>query len=223
MAEGTRAAAADCQPSLAAQRARPQPGLGEATRAELRLGALELGQRQVVAHPRAPEGPTRGMLGLDVLSDFAFGVSDGALELEPRAASPLTSAPERIARWPDLPRCPDLPGCVAAALEPTAGVHVRIRVAATAPRAQRYLFGCVDGGRRLRDFSIWIEIGLRAPTAGQETVVEVPMPEPLRQVWAPGCKGLALLDVNPVLAGVRPMTADAEARMTFGIRRAHLD
>ena len=34
---------------------------------------------------------------------------------------------------------------------------------------------------------------------------------------------VALLDVNPVLAGVRPMTADAEARMTFGIRRAHLD
>jgi hypothetical protein len=203
--------------------------LSEATRADLRLGALDLGPRQVVAHPRATEGLTHGMLGLDVLSDFAFGVTDGALELEPRAASPLTAAAVRVGRWKDVPRCPDLPGCVAAEIEPTAGVgagvgvDVRIRVAATAPRAQRYLFGCVDGGGRLRDLPIWIEIGLRSPTAGRETVVEVPMPERLRQVWVAGCAGLALLDVNPVLAGVRPMTTDADARIAIGNRRARLD
>jgi predicted aspartyl protease len=199
--------------------------LNAATRAELRLGALELGQRQVVAHPRATGGPTRGMLGLDLLSDFAFGVTDGALELEPRAPSPLTSAPDRLARWLDLPRCPDQPGCATAQLEPSAGVgvHVRIRIAATPPRAQRYLFGCVDDGGGLRDLPIWIEIDLRAPAAGQEKVVEVPMPERLRQIWAPGCKDLALLDVNPVLPGVRPMTADVDARIAIASRRMRLD
>ena len=201
--------------------------LSEATQADLRLGELDLGQRQVVAHPRSTEGPARGMLGLDVLSDFAFGVTDGALELEPRAPSPLTSAAARVARWRDLQRCADLPGCVAAGLEPSAGVgaavHVRIRVAASAPRAQRYLFGCVDGRGRLRDLPIWIEIGVRSPTAAKETVVEVPMPERLRQVWASGCTGLALLDINPALAGVRAMTADVEARIAIGSRRARLD
>jgi hypothetical protein len=34
---------------------------------------------------------------------------------------------------------------------------------------------------------------------------------------------LALLDVNPVLSTVRPMTADVEARFAFAFRGAHLD
>jgi hypothetical protein len=75
----------------------------------------------------------------------------------------------------------------------------------------------------LRDLSIWVEIGLRAPAAGQETVVDVEMPERLRPLWKRGCDGLALLDVNPVLAGVRPMTGDVDARLVFGDRRIRLD
>lgn len=58
--------------------------------------------------------------------------------------------------------------------------------------------------------------------AGQERVVEVAMPEQQQQLFALDCKGLALLDVNPVLAAVRPMTADVEARWTLGSRRLRL-
>ena len=49
------------------------------------------------------------------------------------------------------------------------------------------------------------------------------MPERLRQIWAPGCRGLALLDVNRVLAGVRPMRADVAARIAIASRRTRLD
>jgi predicted aspartyl protease len=197
--------------------------LGEATEAAVRLGDLELGRRQLVAHPRAPDGPDRGMLGLDLLSDYAFGVSAGALDLVPRAPSPLASARERIGRWRDLPRCPGLPGCVAAHLEPGAGVRIRIRVAGAAARGQRYLFGCADGAGRLRDGPVWVEIGLRAPAAGQERVVDVAMPEPWQPFWKAACDQLVLLDVNPVLEQVRPLTADVEGRWQFGFRRARLD
>src|SRR4030095_13751283 len=112
--------------------------LGEATDANLRLGALDLGRRQVVGHPRGDDGVTRGMLGIGLLSDYAFGVVDGALELEPRAQSPLPSAAERIARWHDLPRCPDVPGCVSAQVEPGDGVRFRLRAGASSPGAQTY-------------------------------------------------------------------------------------
>jgi len=204
---------------------RRDPGLklGEATEADLRLGALDLGRRQVVGHPRGDDGVTRGMLGIDLLSDYAFGVADGALQLEPRAPSPLASAAERIGRWHDLPRCPDVPGCVSAQLEPGDGVRVRVRAVASTPGAHRYVFGCADKTGRLRNLAFWIEVGLRAPTAGQERVVEVEMPEQLRPLWKVGCDSLALLDVNPALLGVRPMTADADARIAIGTRRIRLN
>jgi predicted aspartyl protease len=197
--------------------------LGEATDADIRLGDANLGRRQIVAHPRAPQGTDHGALGLDLLSDYAFGVTGGALELVRRPPSPLAVAAERVGRWRDLPDCPGVPGCVAAQLETAGAVRVRVRSAASSPRAWRYLFGCVDGAGELRDFPIWLEIGLRAPTAGQERVVEVAMPDRLRQIFALGCKGLALLDVNPVLPAVRPMTADAEARIAITTRRLRLD
>ena len=54
-------------------------------------------------------------------------------------------------------------------------------------------------------------------------MVEVAMPEQLRPFWKTGCEMLALLDVNPVLAGGRPMAADVEARFTFSSRRLRLD
>ena len=163
------------------------------------------------------------MLGLDVLSEYAFGVSAGALDVVRRAASPLATASDRVARWGDLPSCPGVPGCVAAQLEPGGDVRVRVRVAASSRRAWRYVFGCVDGAGQLRDFPVWVEIGMRAPAAGEERVVEVEMPEPLRPLFRHGCTGLALLDVNPVLSTVRPMTADVEARFVFAFRRGHLD
>jgi hypothetical protein len=100
---------------------------------------------------------------------------------------------------------------------------VRVRAAASSPRPWRFLFGCVDGAGRPRDFPIWIEVGLRTLTAGKETVVEVPMPERLQQIWAVACPALALLDVNPVLADVRPLTGDAEGRFSFANRRLRLD
>ncbi len=201
----------------------PSVRLGEATDAELRLGERDLGRRQLVGHPRRTEGPDRGVLGLDVLSEYAFGVSAGALDVVRRAASPLATARDRVARWGELPRCPGVPGCVAAQLEPGGDVRVRVRVVASSRRAWRYVFGCVDGAGRLRDAPVWVEIGMRGPAAGEERVVEVEMPEPLRPLFRRGCTGLALLDVNPVLSTVRPMTADVEARFVFAFRRAHLD
>jgi len=202
----------------------PSVRLGEATDAALRLGGVDLGRRQIVGHPRGDDGVTRGYLGLDLLADYAFGVPDGAaLELEQRAQSPLSSVRERIGRWHDLPRCPDAPGCVSAQLEPTDGVRFRVRVLASSPRAYRYVFGCVDGNGRLRDLPIWVEVGLRAPTAGQERMVDVEMPERLRPLWKVGCEGLALLDANPVLPAERPMTADVDVRLAFGDRRIRLN
>jgi len=204
---------------------RRDPGLklGEATDADLRLGALDLGRRQVVGHPRGDDGVTFGMLGIDILSDYAFGVADGALQLEPRAPSPLPSAAERMGRWHDLPRCPDVPGCVSAQLEPGDGVRIRVRAVASTPGAHRYTFGCSDKTGRLRNLAFWIEVGLRAATAGQERVVDVDMPEQLRPLWKVGCDSLALLDVNPALPGVRPMTADFDARIVIGTRRIRLN
>jgi predicted aspartyl protease len=196
--------------------------LGEATEAEIRLGDQALGRRQIVAHPRAPEASDRGMLGLDLLSEYAFGVSGGALEIVRRAPSPLTVAAERIGRWRDLPSCPGLPGCIAAQLEPAGPVRIRVRVAASSPRAWRYLFGCVDGKGGLRDFPFWLQVAIRAPKAGEERVVDVAMPDQLRQIFALDCAGLVLLDVNPVRADVQPMTADVEARFTISTRRARL-
>jgi hypothetical protein len=140
--------------------------------------------------------------------------------------SKLETVNDRIARWGDLPSCPGVPGCVAAQLESGADVRVRVRVAASSRHAWRYLFGCVDSTGRLRDLPIWVEIGMRAPAAGEEKVVAVEMPEPLRPVFRRGCTGLALLDVNPVLpvlSIVRPMTADVEARFALAFRRARLD
>jgi hypothetical protein len=49
------------------------------------------------------------------------------------------------------------------------------------------------------------------------------MPERIRALWKIGCDNLVLLDVNPVVADVRPMTAPVEARMTFSNRRVRLD
>jgi predicted aspartyl protease len=201
----------------------PSVRLGDATDADLRLGDLDLGRRQLVGHPRMPEGPERGLLGLDMLSEYAFGVSAGALDVVRRAASPLATTSDRVARWRDLPSCPGVPGCVAAQLEPGGDVRVRFRVVASSRRAQRYVFGCVDDAGRLRDSPVWVEIGMRAPAAGEERVVEIKMPEPLRPLFRRGCAGLALLDVNPVLSTVRPMTADVEARFVFAFRRGHLD
>jgi hypothetical protein len=75
----------------------------------------------------------------------------------------------------------------------------------------------------MRDLPIWIEIGLRAPTAGEERVVEVEMPERARPRWKADCDGLALLDVNPVLTSIRPMEGDVEGRVAIGSRRVRLD
>jgi predicted aspartyl protease len=202
----------------------PNVRLREATDAVLRLGQTDLGRRQVVVYPRGGDRPTRGMLGLDVLSDFTFGVTEGgAFEVVPRPRSPLAGARERVGRWPELPVCPDLPGCIAARLEPGPGVQIRIRVAASSPRDWRYLFACADAAGRLDDRPFWLEIGMRAPAVGQEKVVEVLMPERIRALWKIGCDNLVLLDVNPVVADVRPMTAPVEARMTFSNRRVRLD
>lgn len=200
----------------------PALRLGEASDADLRLGDQDLGHRPLVAHPRVPEGPDRGMLGLDLLSDYAFGVSAGALELVPRAPSPLAVAAERVGRWRDLPRCPGLPGCVTAQVEPGPGAGVRVRTAASSARAWRYLFGCVDRDARPAELPFWIEIGLRTATAGQERVVEVPMPAQMQPIWRLRCAGLVLLDVNPVMPA-RPLTGEAEGRFTFGNRRLRLD
>jgi len=201
----------------------PNVRLDEATDAVLRLGETDLGRRQVVVHPHGNDGLTRGMLGLDVVGDYAFGVTDGALVLAPRAPTPFAAAPERIARWRDLPSCPGVPGCVSVQLEPAERIRVRVRSSVSSARPWRYLFGCVDGAGRPRKFPFWIEIGLRTQTAGQERVVEVPMPEPIRQAWPAECPALALLDVNPVLPAGRPMTSDAEGRFTFSNRRLRLD
>lgn len=200
----------------------PKIRLADATDADLRLGDIALGRRQLVAHPHAFEGPDRGMLGLDLLYDYAFGVSAGALDLIARAPSPLASAGERVGRWRDLPRCPGVPGCVTAQLEPVAGVRVRVRVAASSVRGQRYVFGCVDATGRLSDGPLWVEIGLRAPAAGDERVVDVALPEPLVPSWKAACAELVLLDVNPVLGHDRPMTGDVEGRFRFGVRRHRL-
>ncbi|HMF39916.1 MAG TPA: retroviral-like aspartic protease family protein [Polyangia bacterium] len=201
----------------------PSTRLTEATEAALRLGEADLGRRQVVAHPREADESMRGMLGLDVLSDFAFGVSQEALELARRAPSPFAAVPVRVARWHDAPNCPDVPGCVHVQLDQADQVLVRMRSAASSSRPWRYLFGCVDREGRPRDFTIWIEVALRTQTAGQERVLEVPMPEQLRQIWAVECPALALLDVNPVLPAVRPMTGDAEARIALSNRRLRLE
>jgi hypothetical protein len=201
----------------------PTLRLGEASEADIRLGGEDLGHRPIVAHPRALEGFDRGMLGLDLLSDYAFGVSAGTLELVRRAPSPLAVAAERVERWRDLPRCPGLPGCVAAQVEPGAGARLRVRTAASSPRAWRYLFGCVDRDARLAELPFWIEIGVRTATAGQERVVEVPMPERIQPIWRLRCAGLVLLDVNPVLPAGRPLTGEVEGRFTFGNRRLRLD
>jgi hypothetical protein len=202
----------------------PGMRLSDATDADLRLGGLDLGRRQIVGHPRGDDGVTLGYLGLDLLADYAFGVSDGAaLELERRPSSSLPSVRERIRRWPDLPRCPDVPGCVSAQLEPTDGVRFRMRALASSPGAYRYVFGCVDPKGQMRDLPIWVEVGLRALTAGQERVVDVEMPERLRPLWKVGCESLALLDVNPVLPAERPMTADVDVRLVFGDRRIRLN
>jgi len=51
----------------------------------------------------------------------------------------------------------------------------------------------------------------------------VDMPEQLRPLWKVGCDSMALLDVNPALPGVRPMTADFDARIVIGTRRIRLN
>ncbi|HEY7373890.1 MAG TPA: aspartyl protease family protein [Polyangia bacterium] len=201
----------------------PTLRLGEASDADVRLGDQDLGRRPIVAHPRAPEGSDRGMLGLDLLSDYAFGVSAGVLELVRRASSPLAGAAERVERWRDMPPCPGLPGCVAAQVEPGTGARVRVRTAASSPRAWRYLFGCVDRDARPAELPFWIEIGIRAATAGQERVVDIPMPERMQPIWRLRCASLVLLDVNPVLPVGRPLTSEVEGRFTFGNRRLRLD
>ncbi len=201
----------------------PALRLGEASDADIRLGDQDLGRREIVAHPRAPESSDRGMLGLDLLSDYAFGVSAGALELVHRAPSALVGAAERVERWRELSRCPGVPGCLAAQVEPGPGIRVRVRAAASSARAWRYLFGCVDRDAQLARLPFWIEIGMQAATAGQERVVDIPMPEQMQPIWRLRCAGLVLLDVNPVRPGTRPLTGEVEGRFTFGNRRLHLD
>jgi len=193
--------------------------------AAVAIGGHELGQRSiaVLASPAAPS--TRGMLGYDILSGYAFQVTRAGLRLRPRTAPLVETVGARVARWHDLPSCPDLPGCVAAAPvvpgDPAARIHVR--VAAAFPGATRFLFGCVgDGGRLASPF--WLEIAVRRPAAGAELDVAPREVAPPRQLWAARCTRLALLDVNPVIDAARPMTAkvDVEARLKLETRNMRL-
>ncbi len=188
------------------------------------LGGSDLGVRRIFAHP-GDLSVGRGMLGNDILYAYAFQVTRAGLELEPRTAALVTSAPRRIARWRDLPSCPGAPGCITADLKaPAAAVgvpQVGVRFLAVPPRPFRYLFGCLDAAGRLRASPFWIEIAVRNPSPGAETDIFVApeVPPAFRQLWANGCERLVLLDANPIVDGARPLPVTAEAHLATDVRR----
>ncbi len=186
------------------------------------LGGRALGVQRIFAHPGGLTNG-QGMLGNDILYRFAFQLTRDGLALRPRPTDLVASAPRRIARWTDLPACPEMPGCVAAELAPgdPADPHVRVRFRAVPPRPFRYLFGCAGADGRLRDSPLWVEIAVRAPLPGAEVDVAVApeTPVPIRRFWATGCAGLTLLDANPIVEGARPAPAVAEAHLASDLRR----
>ena len=200
------------------------PRLDSAFDVEVALGGRNLGRRSITALPVAGAVSTHGMLGFDILSVYSFQVTAMGLRLRPREASLTDDVATRIARWGALPNCPD-PGCVAAA--PVApGDHaarVRVRFAASYPRAMRFLFACSDDHGRLDNFPLWLEVSVSRPTAGTEveTALEGAAPQ-VRQLWGSHCMRLTLIDVNPVIESVRPLGADVESRVALDSRNAHL-
>jgi hypothetical protein len=185
------------------------------------LGGQSAGRRRIFAHPGGlSQG--QGMLGDDILYDYAFQLTREGLALRPRAPDVLASAPRRIARWRELPTCPGAPGCLTADLVDGSAdpPRLRVRFAAVPPRPFRYLFGCLDAGGRLRASLFWVEVTVRQPAVGQAIDIPVePEAHPaLRRLWSTGCVGLALLDANPVVDGARPLPAVAEARLAAQIR-----
>jgi len=188
------------------------------------LGWSDLGVRRIFAHP-ATQSVGRGMLGNDILYGYTFQVTRAGLELKPRTADLVSSASRRIARWRDLPSCPAAPGCITAALTVPAATdglpRVSVRFEAVPPRPFRYLFGCLDAAGRLRASPFWIEIAVRQPVRGAETVIVVApeLPSAFRRLWSNGCERLALLDANPIVDGARPLPATAEAHLANDIRR----
>jgi hypothetical protein len=190
----------------------------------LALGGRELGVHRIFAHP-GTQSVGRGMLGNDILYGYAFQVTRSGLELRPRTADLVSSAPHRIGRWRDLPSCPAAPGCLTAELSaPGAGdgiPRIAVRFQAVPPRPFRYLFGCVDAAGRERRSALWMEIAVRQPVRGVQTDIPVAPELPLafRRLWASGCERLALLDANPIVAGARPLPATAEAHLAADVRR----
>ncbi len=186
------------------------------------LGPQALGRRRIFAHPGGlSQG--QGMLGDDILYDYAFQLTREGLALRPRGSDLLASAPRRISRWRDLPTCPGVLGCLTAELVDAAAdvPRLRVRFVVVPPRPFRYLFGCLDAGGRLRGSPLWAEVAIRQPQVGVS--VEVPVapeaPPAFHRLWAEGCARLALLDANPVVEGARPLPAVAEARLATQIRR----
>jgi predicted aspartyl protease len=189
------------------------------------LGELALGPRRIYAHPGGMS-PGRGMLGNDVLFAYAVQVTAAGMKLRPRAPSVADATGARLARWRDLPSCPEAPACAAAELVPAEGTsdarpHVRLRLlAAVPPRPFRYLYGCSDGSGTLRRSPLWIEVAVAQPSPG--SAVEIPVapdaPAAFARMWAQGCRALVLLDANPVV-DAHPLSGAAEARVTAETRR----
>jgi hypothetical protein len=196
--------------------------LESAFEGDVGLGDRDLGRRAILAYPGAAGGPGDGLLGEDLLSRYAFQVTAAGLKLRPRRAALAEGAAARIARWPDLPRCPDTIGCVAvtpgeAPADGAPRAWLRVRLLASFPRAERFLFGCTDVDPQGRTLNILMEVGIRHPVAGTDLTVG-PEAEPVIQaLWRGRCQRPVLLDVNPVIAD-RPLGADVEARFTFESR-----
>jgi predicted aspartyl protease len=199
------------------------------------LGTLVFGSRRIMALPGAPSDvvPTRGMLGNDLLYTHAFQVTPAGLRLRARAPSPIAGAAARIARWRDLPTCPDAPGCVAADVivraDGAPAVHVQLRAAP--PRPYRYLFACAGADGQARASSPWVAVGIAHPVAGADVEVVFQPTAPLawRRAWAAACGSLVPIDANPVIADGRPLPAlpgggtDNEAQVAFDMRHIRFD
>jgi predicted aspartyl protease len=123
--------------------------LATAVDAAITLGDISLGARAIPVHPQERIGPAgaHGILGTDILFEYAFQADGDALRLTPRSPSLVDSVKARLSRWRDLPDCPDLPGCVRADITPIEGptgrtVRVHLHLQRSWSRPTRYLFGC---------------------------------------------------------------------------------